>query len=204
MFGGLLIQVSGESGLFGIVGLGNPGRRYRKTRHNIGFMLVDQLAARQDLKIEVFKCRSMVCELNIAGHDVVLVKPQTYMNRSGEAVTEIIESYSIPFSRLLIVYDEVALMLGRLRMKARGSAGGHNGMRSILSFLETEDVPRLRMGVGSEVPQGDLVAFVLSRFRWRERNSLKEMLSTAESAVESYISDGIEMAMNRTNRSSAD
>jgi len=190
--------------LFGIVGLGNPGRRYRKSRHNIGFMLVDQLAARQDRKIEVFKCRSVVCELSIFGHDIVLVKPQTYMNRSGEAVAEIVESYSIPFSKLLIVYDEVALMLGRLRMKARGSAGGHNGMRSILSFLETEEIPRLRIGVGSEVLQGDLTAFVLSRFRWRERNSVKEMLSTAEYAVDSYVSDGIEKAMNRTNRSSSE
>ncbi len=190
--------------MFGIVGLGNPGRRYRKTRHNIGFMLIDQMAARQDRKLEVFNCRSLVCELNIAGQDVVLVKPQTFMNRSGEAVIEVVESYSIALNGILIVYDEAALTLGRLRIKARGSAGGHNGMRSVLSALETEEVPRLRMGVGSDVPQGDLAAFVLSRFRWRERNSVKEMLSTAESAVESYINDGIEMAMNRTNRSSAD
>ena len=194
------MRESGESGLFGIVGLGNPGRRYRKTRHNIGFMLVDQMAARQDRKIEVFKCRSLVCELSIAGHEVVLVKPQTYMNRSGDAVKEVVDSYSIDLSRLLIVYDEIALPLGRLRMKSRGSAGGHNGMRSILGLMETEDVPRLRIGVGSDIPQADLAAFVLSRFRWKERNILKEMLSTAESAVESYLTEGIEMAMNRTNR----
>jgi len=196
----LVMRESGESGLFGIVGLGNPGRRYRKTRHNIGFMLVDQMAARQDRKIEVFKCRSLVCELSIAGHEVVLVKPQTYMNRSGDAVKEVVDSYSIDLSRLLIVYDEIALPLGRLRMKSRGSAGGHNGMRSILGLMETEDVPRLRIGVGSDIPQADLAAFVLSRFRWKERNILKEMLSTAESAVESYLTEGIEMAMNRTNR----
>lgn len=186
--------------MFGIVGLGNPGRRYRKTRHNIGFMLVDQLATRQDRKIEVFKCRSLVCELDIAGHEVVLVKPQTYMNRSGDAVKEVVDSYSIALTSLLIVYDEIALPLGRLRMKSRGSAGGHNGMRSILGLMETEDIPRLRIGVGSDEPQADLAAFVLSRFRWKERNILKEMLSTAESAVENYLTEGIEMAMNRTNR----
>lgn len=186
--------------MFGIVGLGNPGRRYRKTRHNIGFMLVDLLASRQDRKIDVFKCRSLVCDLKLFGHDAVLVKPQTFMNRSGEAVSEIVESYSLDFSRLLIVYDEVALPLGKLRLKSRGSAGGHNGMSSVLGSLETEDVPRLRMGVGSGELPPDLSAFVLSRFRWRERHDVRAMLSAAEAAVESYIKEGIEMAMNRTNR----
>lgn len=190
--------------MFGIVGLGNPGRRYSKTRHNIGFMLVDQLAARENRKIEVFDCRSLLCELEIAGQEVVLVKPHTYMNRSGDAVEEVVGKYSIALDHLLIVYDEVALPLGRLRMKARGSAGGHNGMRSILSLMETEEIPRLRLGVGSEAQNDDLSAFVLSRFRWSERKNVKEMLNTAESAVTGFISDGIEAAMNRTNRSNAD
>jgi len=167
-------------------------------------MLVDQLASRRDLVLAEFKCRSLVSELEIAGQEVVLVKPQTYMNRSGEAVAEIVKTYSLDLNRLLIIYDEVALPLGRLRLKARGSSGGHNGMRSILSLLETEEIPRLRMGVGSGIPEGDLADFVLSRFRWRERDLVGEMLSAAESAVECYIAEGIETAMNRTNRNSAD
>ena len=190
--------------MFGIVGLGNPGRRYRKTRHNIGFMLVDQLAGRYDRKIEQFACRSLVCELDIAGQDVVLVKPQTYMNRSGEAVSEVIESYSLDISRLLIVYDDIDLPLGRLRLKARGSAGSHNGMRSILSLVETEEIPRLRIGVGSGEPQTDLSSYVLGRFRWKERSEVKRVLAAAETALETFLSDGIEKAMNGTNRVSTD
>lgn len=167
-------------------------------------MLVDQLADRENRKIEVFDCRSMLCELELAGCEAVLVKPHTYMNRSGDAVEEVVGKYSITLDHLLIVYDEVALPLGRLRMKARGSAGGHNGMRSILSLMGTEEIPRLRLGVGADAPTDDLSAFVLSRFRWSERKNVKEMLTTAESAVTGFISEGIEAAMNRINRSIAD
>ena len=199
-----MIPVMGESGLFGIVGLGNPGRRYRKTRHNIGFMVVDRLADQHGEKIDEFNCRSLVRELKIGGQEVILVKPQTYMNRSGEAVSELVEKYNLDLSRLLIMYDDVDLPMGRLRLKARGSAGSHNGMRSILSFLETEEVPRLRIGIDSGESPPDLSSFVLGRFRWRERHQVKEVLSAAESAVESFMRDGIEKAMNRINRSPGD
>lgn len=166
-------------------------------------MLVDALADSRNTRIDHFRCRSLVGELKISGHDVVLAKPQTYMNRSGEAVRDLIESYTLEPDNLLIVYDDVALPLGRLRLKRNGSAGGHNGMQSILSLLETEDISRLRMGVGSDTQNGDLAAFVLSRFRWRERNRVKDMLAAAEKSVEWLIQDGMDMAMNRTNRSNS-
>jgi len=199
-----MIPAMGESSLFAIVGLGNPGRKYRKTRHNIGFMVVDRLADRREVKIDRFSCRSLVRELEIAGQDVVLAKPQTYMNRSGEAVFELVEKYSLDLDRLLIIYDDVDLPLGRLRLKARGSAGSHNGMRSVLSSIESEELPRLRIGVSTGENLSDLSSFVLGRFRWKERHQVKEVLSAAQSAVELYIKDGMEKAMNRVNRSSVD
>ena len=186
--------------MFGIVGLGNPGRRYRKTRHNIGFMLVDAIADSRNIKVDSWRCRSLVGELSISGHDVVLVKPQTYMNKSGEAVLDLMEAYPLETGNLLVVYDDVALPLGKLRLKRRGSAGGHNGMQSVLSLVETEEIPRLRMGVGSDTRKDDLAAFVLSRFRWRERHQVRDTLASGQQTVEWLIQDGMDMAMNRTNR----
>lgn len=190
--------------MFGIIGLGNPGWRYKKTRHNIGFMLVDKLTAGRVLETDHFECRSVIRSTTLAGREVILAKPQTYMNRSGEAVVEIVDRYKLDLAKVLVVYDEVALPLGRLRIRPRGSAGGHNGMQSVLSFLGTEEIPRLRMGVGSEDPPVDLAGFVLGRFRWKERRLVEDMLSAAERAVEIYISDGMETAMNRINRNSND
>lgn len=182
-----------------IAGLGNPGPKYRKTRHNVGFMVLDLLAERQRGSFDSFKGSSLVCSTQIAGQEVLLAKPQTYMNLSGRAVRELARFRSVPFENCLIVYDEVSLPLGSIRIRKAGSAGGHNGMRSIIETVGTQDVPRLRIGIGPDHPVDNLSKYVLGNFRFSERKPLQEVLELGVSAVEAFVAEGIDSAMRAFN-----
>ena len=177
-----------------IVGLGNPGKEYEQTRHNVGFMVLDRLAiGRADWKRD----RSWQGELCEIG-GCWLLKPQTFMNLSGESVRAVASFYKIPTESILVVLDDLSLGLGKLRLRKGGSAGGHNGLRSIFEHLGTHEVARLRVGIGGARP-GEAVGHVLGRFRKEEWPSVEEALERAEAAVQMLQSDGMERAMNAFN-----
>lgn len=177
-----------------IVGLGNPGAEYAETRHNVGFMVLDRLAmGRSEWRKEKAWNASLA---RVDG--VVLCKPQTFMNLSGRAVAAVAKFYQIPPEAVLVVLDEMALPLGRLRLRPGGSAGGHNGLKSIVEHLGTQSVPRLRLGIGGAHP-GEAVGHVLGSFRKDERPALEEMLERSEAAVLAVQRDGIATAMNAFN-----
>jgi PTH1 family peptidyl-tRNA hydrolase len=182
-----------------VVGLGNPGERYAETRHNLGFRVVEELARRRGVTVAKIECNSRVGRV---GDDLLLVMPQTYMNRSGFAMRCLAERHDFEPSDLLVVYDEVALPLGRLRMRPGGSPGGHRGLESVVENLRTDRIPRLRLGCGGEdgPPAGeDLVDYVLSPFRPEEREPAGEMVERAADACEAWVARGIEAAMNEFN-----
>jgi peptidyl-tRNA hydrolase, PTH1 family len=184
-----------------IVGLGNPGREYRETRHNVGFMVIDELARRHQLTLSMGP--SQVPETFVAkkfGADPLLVaKPLTFMNRSGDAVAALARYYDIAPGDLLVVLDEAALPFGRLRARARGSAGGHNGLKSIIERLGTQEFPRLRLGVGRGDARRDLADHVLSKFEPPERAGLETFITRAADAAEMFAVDGIGKVMNTYN-----
>lgn len=182
-----------------ILGLGNPGDRYRETRHNVGFRVVEELARRRGLRLRAGECNALV-----GGDDIVLLaQPQTYMNRSGYTARCLVERRGFEPGEILVVFDEVNLPLGSLRLRPRGSPGGHRGMESILDSLATSEVPRLRLGVGSDppLPAEELVDFVLAPFTADERPLAAEMVERAAEACESWLAEGMETSMNRFNRS---
>jgi len=181
-----------------VVGLGNPGAQYRGTRHNVGFEVIDTLAKRHGISIRRRKGPAMIGEGLIVGAEVMLAKPLTFMNLSGEAVLYIAERQRLESGQILIVYDDMALDLGRLRIRAGGSDGGHKGMKSIIAMLGTQHFPRLRIGIGSA--ERDAVKHVLSRFRRDEKPVIDEAISRAADAVECVIKNGVEAAMAEYNR----
>jgi peptidyl-tRNA hydrolase, PTH1 family len=183
---------------FVIVGLGNAGRSYQGNRHNVGFMLVDRLAAAHTISLSRVQQRSIVGDGRIAAHPAILAKPQTYMNLSGDAVGPLVKYYKIPLSNLLVVYDELDLPLGTLRLREKGGAGGHNGMRSIIHHLG-DAFPRLRLGIGRPPGRMDPAAYVLQDFSRDEAAVVNVMLDQAVQAVTTYITDGITLAMSRFN-----
>jgi PTH1 family peptidyl-tRNA hydrolase len=179
-----------------IVGLGNPGAAYRGTRHNVGFEVVDRLALRWSDRLRPWKA---VADLAVVGdRRVVLAEPQTFMNESGAAVERILAFHKIEPADLLVVVDEVQLPLGRLRLRPSGSAGGHNGLKSVIQRIGT-GFPRLRIGIGRGDPRWDLSDYVLARFKPEERSVADEVVDRAVDAVEAFVSDGIGAAMNRFN-----
>ena len=184
-----------------IVGLGNPGREYRETRHNVGFMVIDELARRHQLTLSM--APSQVPDTLVAkryGADALLVaKPLTFMNRSGDSVAALARYFDIAPADLLVVVDEVALPFGRLRARARGSAGGHNGLKSIVERLGTQEFPRLRLGVGRGDSRRDLADHVLSTFEPGERAELEMFIARAADAAEMFAVDGIGTVMNTYN-----
>jgi len=189
---------SEEPGLRLVVGLGNPGSQYEETRHNLGFRVIDELARRLELPLDRLECNARASR---AG-DLVLAQPLTYMNRSGYSVRCLAERHAAEPSQVLVVYDEVWLALGRLRARSRGGPGGHRGMESILESLRTEEVPRLRVGVGWEggPPEGaDLVEYVLEPFRADERQTVEETIARAADACESWLQRGVQATMDRFN-----
>jgi PTH1 family peptidyl-tRNA hydrolase len=183
-----------------IVGLGNPGERYARTRHNIGFRSVETLAERHGLTLRQQRANSQLAEGIIHGQRVVLVKPQTYMNLSGQAVSALRNWYKIdPARELLVIYDDLDLPFARVRIRERGSAGTHNGMRSIVAQLGTTEFPRLRIGIGQPPEKMDAADYVLSRFTPEEEAVLPDVLARVADAVEVVLRDGLITAMNRYN-----
>lgn len=183
-----------------VVGLGNPGSRYCGTRHNVGFEVIDTLARHPSVGAFREKFESLVAEGRVDDETLLLVKPQTYMNLSGRAVRALLDFYKLPPQQLLVVCDDIHLPLGKLRLRARGSHGGHNGLRDIQQHLGTEEYPRLRIGVG-EPAAGEAVDHVLGRFRASEQPIITEAILRAAQAVECWALQGIEAAMNRFNAS---
>jgi PTH1 family peptidyl-tRNA hydrolase len=181
-----------------VVGLGNPGREYAQTRHNVGFMVVDELARRHGASGWKKRFRSELAEIAISGEKVILVKPQTYMNLSGHATREAINWYHTPLDNVLVVSDDLDQPFGALRMRAQGSAGGHNGLASIIEQLGTNRLPRLKLGIGRGPSTS--TAHVLSRFSQGQENELPELVARAADAVEVWATEGIVAAMNKANR----
>ncbi len=177
-----------------VIGLGNPGERYRGTRHNVGFDVVDELARRRSIAMDREVCGALVGQ----DDELTLVKPMTYMNRSGYAVRCLLERDGGESDRVLVVYDDVNLDLGRLRLRPGGSPGGHRGLESIVENLRTPKVPRLRLGVGGASGE-ELSDYVLSAFSDEEATAAEEMVARATDAAESWLSEGIDAAMNEFN-----
>jgi PTH1 family peptidyl-tRNA hydrolase len=185
-----------------IVGLGNPGKEYRETRHNIGFMVVDAIVTRHDLRWRTDSDLSYA--KNFGGPEFLVVKPETFMNRSGFAVARFADYHNIDRKDLLVVVDEVDLSLGRIRARQRGSAGTHNGLKSVVEQLGTTEFPRLRLGIGRGDSRRDLADYVLSKFEPGELPVLEEFITRAADAAEMFAAEGIEKVMNRYNPGAAD
>ena len=192
-----------------IVGLGNPGQKYDRTRHNVGFDLVDRLARLWSISLaEQRKFQGIVGEgFAFPGRKVRLLKPLTYMNRSGQSIRAVVDFYKLPPTSVLVVYDDMDLPVGRLRMRLSGSAGGHNGMKSAIAHLGTQAFPRLRIGIGApktaSPEQKDTVSHVLGRFSPNEQTLLAEIMQLSERAIELSLKDGVSKAMSLYNNQSA-
>ena len=180
-----------------IVGLGNPGREYNNTRHNIGFEAINYIADKYNIDIDREKFKGVYGEGVIGGQKVILLKPTTYMNLSGESVRAIMDFYKLTQDEIIILYDDISLPVGRLRIRDKGSAGGHNGIKSIISNLGTDKFSRIKIGVGES--KGDLVKHVLGQFSKKDSEVLQDVLSTAISATETIIESDIKEAMNKFN-----
>lgn len=184
-----------------IVGLGNPGKQYEKTRHNIGFDFIDTLADKYHISVLEAKFKALIGKGVIEGQKVVLVKPLTYMNLSGESVRQVIDYFKVDEeSELIIVYDDISLNPGGLRIRAKGSAGGHNGIKNIIQHLGHDKFMRIKVGVGEKPKGWDLVDYVLGRFTTEDRKLVDEAIDVAVEAAKIMITEGIDEAMNRCNR----
>jgi PTH1 family peptidyl-tRNA hydrolase len=182
-----------------LVGLGNPGDKYTGTRHNIGFYVIDRLSEVYGIRVKKIKYKAVLGEGMIGGERVVLAKPQTYMNLSGQSVLDLLKGYNVDSSRIIIIYDDVDLDVGTLRIRPSGGAGTHNGMRSVIYQLQTEDFPRIRIGVGSPPADCDMAQYVLSTFDSDEVPAVREACERAVLGVELILTRGIQEAMNRCN-----
>lgn len=185
--------------MFIIAGLGNPTKTYAGTRHNIGFEVIDALAQRCNIDVGMKKSKALCGMGYIEGQKVILAKPQTYMNLSGEAVRELAAYYKVEPEDIIVVYDDISLAPGQLRVRPKGSAGGHNGIKNIIAQLGTQEFPRVKVGVGEKPKGWDLADYVLSRFGPDERALMDEAVKNAADAVVTMISDGVDVAMNRFN-----
>lgn len=184
--------------MYVIVGLGNPGKKYENTRHNIGFITVDFLAEKNNISINKIKHKALVGEGQIAGKKVLLVKPQTYMNLSGNSVREIMDYYKADLDKLIVIYDDVDIPMGSLRIRKKGSAGTHNGMRSIIYDLKEDGFPRVRIGIGADkkIP---LAGYVLGGFGKEEVKVMEEAVTRAACSIECILEKGIDIAMGEYN-----
>ena len=183
-----------------IVGLGNPGREYEKTRHNAGFRAIDLLAESLGCKIDRMKFQGLYTQVNYKGKKLMLLKPQTYMNLSGRSVLQLSAYFNIPPARIIVLFDDISLPAGRLRIRADGSAGGHNGIKSIISEVGSQSFPRVKIGVGAKPhPEMDLADWVLSTFSAQEEKALKNALEWAGEAALAIVDHGVPEAANRYN-----
>lgn len=186
-----------------IVGLGNPGRKYAQHRHNIGFQIVEALAEAHGLAFDKFQHRARVAVGQIRDQKVVLARPLTYMNLSGTSVGPLVREYKVPLDRMLVVYDDLDLPLGVLRLRPKGGSGGHRGMRSIIQHLGTEDFPRLRVGIGRPPAGQDPADYVLSPFAEDELPVVVRVREQAVAAIECWVEEGLDAAMSRFNLTSS-
>ncbi len=182
-----------------IVGLGNPGAKYRGTRHNVGFEVLAELARRHTASSPTLKYEAELVEVFLGTEKVLLVAPQTYMNLSGKSVWPLVDFYKLPLEDLLIVCDDLNLDVGRLRLRAEGSAGGQNGLKDIIKHLGSQDFPRLRIGIGRPPGRMNSADYVLARFLSEEREEIDVTIQEAADGVESWVKDGVEKAMNHVN-----
>ena len=183
-----------------LVGLGNPGTQYENTRHNVGFLVADELAERQNAPIQRLKFKALTNLLTISGEKVLVMKPVTYMNLSGEAVRQAADFYKIQPDHVLVVSDDTALALGRLRIRKGGSAGGHNGLKNIILHLGTDQFPRLRVGVGEKPhPDYDMADWVLGKFTGEDKKTMDAAVKRAADAIECILAEGLDRGMNRFN-----
>lgn len=182
-----------------IVGLGNPGKKYEHTRHNAGFEVIDILADRMGINVEESKHKGLLGRGMLEGQKVVLVKPQTFMNLSGECVREVADFYKVAEDEIIVIYDDISLDPGQLRIRAKGSAGGHNGIKNIIAQLGTQVFPRVKVGVGEKPRMMDLADYVLSRFSKEDQGKMDDAFKEAADAVAMMVSQGVEPAMNKYN-----
>lgn len=183
-----------------VVFLGNPGAKYNGTRHNAGFMAADAMAKELNVAINKLRFKALTATVTIGGEKVLLMKPQTYMNLSGEAVGQAAKFYKISPERIIVVSDEVAMPIGKLRIRKSGSAGGHNGLKDIIRHLGTQDFPRIRMGVGAAPhPDYDMADWVLSTFKNKDAEDMQALAERVSKAVQCYITEGPDRAMNKFN-----
>ena len=185
---------------FMIVGLGNPGKKYELTRHNAGFLFADLLADKQGVKISKIQFKSVTADIELAGKKCLLMKPQTFMNNSGEAVKQAAAFYKIPPEKIIVVFDDISLPCGKLRIRRKGSDGGHNGIKSIIYLLNSDKFPRIKLGIGEKPhPDYELADWVLSAFKKDELSALREAAENACSAVELMVQGDIDRAMSNFN-----
>jgi PTH1 family peptidyl-tRNA hydrolase len=197
MFG--MFKNKKEKTKFLVVGLGNPGSKYEYTRHNAGFMVLDYIAKILKIKINVSKFKSLFSAAKIGKEDVILLKPKTFMNLSGESVFECMQYYNISPERLIVIFDDVSLDIGTIRIRRSGSSGGHNGVKSIINLIGTDNFPRIKIGVGEKPDRWDLPSWVLSRFSESELNNVISCAERSMSALELILRGKIDEAMNKFN-----
>lgn len=182
-----------------IAGLGNPGSKYEDTRHNIGFMTLDSLAKKLGIKVNKIKFQGLVGEGRLGKERVVLVKPQTYMNNSGQCIGEICRFYKVDPQDLIVIVDDIDIEFASLKIKKKGSAGTHNGLKSVIAHLHSQNFPRIKIGVGEKGVDEDLANFVLSTFRKKDQKHIDQAIDAGAEAVITAVEEGIEQAMNRYN-----
>ncbi|WP_156456419.1 aminoacyl-tRNA hydrolase [Abyssisolibacter fermentans] len=188
------------SSLYAVIGLGNPGNKYSNTKHNVGFNTIDCLAEKNNVKLSKIKFKSVYGETMIDGNKVILVKPQTYMNNSGISVMEILKYTNVPIDNIIVIYDDIDIELGSLRIRKKGSAGSHNGMKSIIYHLKSEDFPRIRLGIGKPNQGQDLANYVINNFGKEDRELIDTTIERASEAVLEIIKNGVDQAMNIFNK----
>lgn len=185
--------------MFVIAGLGNPGKQYENTRHNIGFIAVNYLAAKHNIDISKIKFKGILGEGKIAGERVIILKPQTFMNLSGESIAEVLNFYKLKNENLIVIHDDISLSIGRIRIRKKGSDGGHNGLKSIIYQTKSDSFTRIKIGVGDKPNEWDLADWVLGKFSDDDIKVLSKSVEIAADAVEEIIKNGAESAMNKFN-----
>jgi PTH1 family peptidyl-tRNA hydrolase len=185
--------------LFVVIGLGNPGKDYTNTRHNVGFDTINLLAQRNNITLNKIKFKAVCGEGHMGNEKVILAKPQTFMNNSGISVREIIQFYKVPIHNIIVIVDDIDIEFASLKIKMKGSAGTHNGLKSIIYHIQSDEFPRVKIGIGKKRENQDLADFVLSRFSKEERIDIDSSILTAAEAVETIIGEDINKAMNKYN-----
>lgn len=185
--------------MFLIAGLGNPGTEYAATRHNIGFDMVTYLSDKYDIAVRTREGKALTGKGMIAGQKVILAQPQTYMNLSGESVRALMDYYKIAEDELIVIYDDISLEVGQIRVRPKGSAGGHNGIKNIIAHLGSQEFARIKIGVGAKPEGGDLIKHVLGRFPKEEDAMLRDVFALADEALCTILTDSVESAMNQVN-----